>query len=177
MKRAIHILLNATTVLSLLLCAATLVLWARKRNMVDMLIYRSRRANYVLIASRDGVEYHHYAEDLHDPATWIDRGGPRWSQGWHHDQQYYGHRGNGFSFPEGILVGEFVVGFRYWLIGLMTSIAPAIWLISRANRRRNRHGFCPVCCYDLRATPDRCPECGTICKVAPPADVNRAARN
>jgi hypothetical protein len=48
----------------------------------------------------------------------------------------------------------------YWAIVLISAGPPAAWVWVRSRRRADRGGLCPVCGYDLRATPDRCPECG-----------------
>jgi hypothetical protein len=50
-----------------------------------------------------------------------------------------------------------------WLIAPVFFTLPAIWWRQWFIRRK-RHGLglCEKCGYDLRATPDRCPECGTI---------------
>ena len=60
-----------------------------------------------------------------------------------------------------------------WLLFIVASIGtsaafPAI-CVYRAFRRRRLilAGQCRNCGYDLRASPDRCPECGTV--PAPPA--------
>src|SRR5580658_3373286 len=50
-----------------------------------------------------------------------------------------------------------------WFVILVTAVLPARWmLISHRRWRMRPSGHCSQCGYDLRATPDRCPECGTV---------------
>src|SRR5206468_4757549 len=61
-----------------------------------------------------------------------------------------------------------------WLIAGLTALPLAAWMpgaVLRIRRHaRSRSRLCAACGYDLRATPDRCPECGTV-----PAKFIRAA--
>ena len=50
--------------------------------------------------------------------------------------------------------------FRWWLCYLVPA-ALAFCLLGLWTSKIKKRGVCTVCGYDLRATPDRCPECGT----------------
>ena len=59
------------------------------------------------------------------------------------------------------------VDFRapFWLLAMATALLPVVYAGSWGRwgwrRWRLRPGTCRVCGYDLRVTPERCPECGS----------------
>jgi hypothetical protein len=46
------------------------------------------------------------------------------------------------------------------LLFALIAVSPLIRIVRR--RMRSRTGYCLTCNYDLRATPQRCPECGRV---------------
>ena len=62
----------------------------------------------------------------------------------------------------GLVILRFaVIEFPYWFLALLTS-APLVRKVKIRRPRRANEGasVCPSCAYDLRASPERCPECG-----------------
>jgi hypothetical protein len=78
-------------------------------------------------------------------------------------RQFDGDPDHRFPSPGQII--ESVVGSEipHWYLVVIFSIVPTWYFLRLArDRRRKRTNSCLNCGYDLRATPDRCPECGTV---------------
>ena len=55
------------------------------------------------------------------------------------------------------------IRFPMWVVVILSSLLPAMVLLRDLKRRREiLPGHCRTRGYDLRATPERCPECGAV---------------
>jgi hypothetical protein len=58
---------------------------------------------------------------------------------------------------------QMIIWIPCWWVLLVSVPLPALVLFRRVRaRRRVQQGRCVACGYDLRASPDRCPECGAV---------------
>ena len=173
-------LFTILSVLSLLLCLATLVLWVRSYWRYDALVCRPE-------PEPQGPFHSWFIQsfvgelgfvDQRPETRVMDRPIPRWEfVNWPANQGLALKviRDNvsptasgwflGFGFlvvplPEPIEI--YAIAFPHWFLALLFAVLPALLLRSlSSSRKRHRAGLCCKCGYDLRATPDRCPECGT----------------
>jgi hypothetical protein len=181
-------LLNLLTVLSLLLCVALVAAWVVGFFAGWSAFYgggydsSDSRWGFRVVVVHEGVVLRVIHSHRVNPAyrggnfgfhgnTWRREGG----------DMYEAERTRSHGIPPLLLWGTgrgqdyldrvATVGARdtlYFLIvsplilALLAGVPPALWLARSARgRRRTRRGLCPRCGYDLRATPGRCPECGT----------------
>ena len=73
----------------------------------------------------------------------------------------------GFGWYSGVIEGKksYAVSIPYWAAAMFMLLLPGISFREFRRRRREKRqagALCPICSYDLRATPDRCPECGHV---------------
>src|SRR5258706_10489088 len=159
MKRLGRIAFSVLAALSLLLCMATAMLWVRSYFVADIL--KDNLANRE-IGSTHGRLVASWSNG-HLPITinW------RWTQlsPIDVDQRL---RINGFHVTVGFAYYQpSPMGIRgvmapHWAMALLFAVLPTIQAYRRIlfHRRCLVPTSCVKCGYDLRATPDRCPECG-----------------
>jgi hypothetical protein len=188
-------LLNLLTMLSLLLCLAVCAVWVRSYWVEDRLVWRrfdppgpyvhavedAPRMTDVLLTSGWGhlwvsVDSRYWYEDLVTVLD-LELGGDdevRWSRSAarppaRSDSGFWGRLGFRTHWhapsPGDRLhrMRQMGVGLPLWAVALPLAAAPVARLL---RRRRIRVGHCPACGYDLRATPERCPECGGAASVS-----------
>ena len=76
------------------------------------------------------------------------------------------------NMPARLYHKSFRLSVSFLLVAAAGSVLPLLWLWRQRSWRREarvRVGLCPACGYDLRATPQRCPECGCTNAAAPAA--------
>ena len=171
---------NITAVASLVMCFATAGLWVRSCFVSDRIgrVHRTPGIN---------EDHHAYLQADHGVLTLIWGGDPpenfsgiMWTYGGFDPTP--GARGCGGDAPEAMRIigigwentrtlatGEFHSTFCISMMTIMAVAAlPAAAVIALRRVRRPRgEDVCLACGYDLRATPERCPECG-LAKLRPP---------
>jgi hypothetical protein len=157
---------NIAAALSALVFIATIVLWIRSYWRADYLAYCGETKEVGIISTVGRMVF--YREKAIPPFRWqppygfehsanlapqnVDAYLPFISP----SHQHWG----GFGAIEGDTAKYRARAnyLPYWSIVLIAAVRPAMWL-RQARRSETLH--CGKCGYDLRATPQRCPECGT----------------
>jgi hypothetical protein len=169
-RRLARHLFTFSAAVSLLLCVAAAAMAVRSFSVEDQLEYLSPDERLLMLISKNGrldVLYLAAWRAGDDPGFTYMQGSPDTYGG-----TDYSKRVLGFGADVQLNGGRFV-NIPYWFLALAAAVPPFVALKRIRHRRRlNRRGLCAVCGYDLRASPDRCPECGTIS--SPHSTIERA---
>ena len=154
-------------IMPILLCMAAMALWVRSCYTDDVIFYAPDPYScYCITNDRGRISFEHDWPTDGDtnsiPVGWsyetVLSSAPDWQP-----FNWYWWRFGGFAYD----VMDGVYAWRafyipWWFVILVCALPPTLWLQRiRKDKRIRSAGGCRVCGYDLRASPERCPECGT----------------
>jgi hypothetical protein len=173
--------------LSLLLCFATIVSWARSTTDYDGVAYLNQVKGHYLLAS-NGVFFLTHQDYVYDSPeverVWKEIANPNrspdWDKmrlSWSHDSGVRDTLGDsvlGFGYSStlgdysrrivvpGIHLRTTVWEIPHWAIILLTGLAPGYWFYRRHLLRQARisSGLCRKCGFEIGNVYHCCPQCG-----------------
>ena len=163
-------MLNLLTALPLVLCVAIVLLWVSSYRVCLMVTHVGAHGRSLWAESHRGAVFF----TLHRTTTSIGVSDP--PPGWDFDISaadevvvYETNAGVPVRrwvplrvFFDVFPMDTHVAVVPHWVPLVALTALPAAGLLRRLRRdRRRRFETCASCNYDLRATPGRCPECGT----------------
>jgi hypothetical protein len=169
---------RATVLLSVLLCTATCVFWVRSYRLTDKVSWTRADGQRTLRSAYGHVVLGLYQADTPAPSndprglkyTRDQPSGPQMDLQWvlllcyDPSARLVQWERGGFGWMKRSSSRDLIAtaAAPFWSLAATTAILPLARTAMRLRRRPRTHlGLCPTCGYDLRATPGRCPECGT----------------
>src|SRR5690242_14587447 len=175
-------LFNLAAAVSLVLCVGAVALWVRSYWYLDgEQLWPDAQRTWIIESGEGGL---FFQQSRATAPIWQQRAGLRYPSGRQHwSRQIRGFpwgfgpwswRMAGFAYgsrstpapwsvaPPGTSITDHCVRVPHAFLVAAFALLPVILLYRSLRARHIRHhDLCPTCGYDLRATPERCPECGT----------------
>jgi hypothetical protein len=171
MKRIRRWLFNGLAAVCVAICLVSVPLWGLSyfHNLGYRWFWQDKNhswtSDFELV--RGGFQFR---QDIRSPYSFEVAGGfreggrpsPSWPR-----RNYFGFGRDFFSYTWGSGVAQrYVISIPGYGIVIPALISPLIWIVRKRRqlrqRRWKREFRCLNCGYDLRATPNQCPECGTL---------------
>jgi hypothetical protein len=155
---------------SLLLCAAVCVLWVDSYRFHTSVSNATETRTCSLVSAAGSVVFSSldYTEGG-DGLTWGRRPAydlaslfpPDWFMEMNDFGFAFTRKEVEFVNPDGSKTVIWNVVLPHWLLACASGVMPLVYGVARMRRKwRCYQGRCAACGYDLRASPERCPECG-----------------